>query len=165
MLLLAPAAAATLPGEDAVARGIAIVALVLAGLSLVLTYFLWYRSGPHLKPTVFVRAESSTIHIEVANSGRLGATVKNIELRDHLVLRTNPGVGEGRTSPAHRWTLIAQPNGAALPREIPPSGFIDCDVEVRKVMDEARNLSEITVSAWAQRGDGKWYSSPPVRIR
>jgi len=163
MILLATASSAQ--AEDLVARWIGFAALVLAALGIGLTYFLWYRSGPHLKATVFVRAETSTIHIEVANTGRLGATVKNIELRDHLVLRTNPGVGEGRTSPAHRWTLIAQPSGNPLPREIPPSGFIDCDVEVRKVMEEARNLSEVTVSAWAQRGDGKWYSSQPVRIR
>lgn len=162
-MLLGYVAAA--PSEDPTARVLGGAALVVAVASIVITYFLWYRSGPHLKPTVFVRAETSTIHIEVANTGRLGATVRNIELRDHLVLRTNPGVGEGRTSPAHRWTLIAQPNGSALPREIPPSGFIDCDVEVKKVMEEARNLSEVTVSAWAQRGDGKWYSSQPVRIR
>jgi hypothetical protein len=142
-------AADAFPAVDPVARGIAVAAVILVGLSIALTYFLWYRSGSHLKATAFVMAETSTIHIEVANTGRLVATVKNLELRDHLVLRVNPGLGETRTSPTHRWTLIALPNGGPLPREVPPTGFIDCDVEIKKILEEARNLSETAVSAWA----------------
>ena len=114
------------------------MAVLLAAASIGLTYFLWYRSGPHLKVTVFVRAESGTIHIEVSNTGRLGATVKNIELRDHLVVKTPNSPGPDIPAlPMHRWTLLAPPNGAALPREVVPSGYIDCDVDVKKALDEA----------------------------
>src|SRR5439155_13131564 len=51
------------------------VGLVLAAGSLILTWYLWYRSGSKLKVIAFVRAETSTVHIEVINCGRLTATV------------------------------------------------------------------------------------------
>jgi hypothetical protein len=139
--------------------------LLLGAVSIGLTLYLWFRSGPHLQVTVFVRAETSSIHIEVANSGRTPATVKNIELRDHLVLRVAGGTSGGQTAPAHRWTIRALPNAAKLPHELAPSAFVDCDVEARAAMEKAGDAAEVTVSAWAQRGDGKWYSSRPVRVR
>jgi hypothetical protein len=155
---LGPCLAGVPIAEDWIARGIGLAGVLLAALGIGLTYFLWYRSGPHLKTTAFVRAETGTVHIEVSNVGRLAATVRNIELRDHLRLSTQGNL----SAPTHRWTLRATPNGAALPCEVPPSGFIDSDVDIKSVLVEARNLSEISVTAWAQRGDGKWYVSSPV---
>jgi hypothetical protein len=69
---------------DVVARITGISGLVLAVGSLILTWYLWHRSGPKMKITAFVRAETGTVHIEVINSGRLTATVRQIVLRDHL---------------------------------------------------------------------------------
>ncbi len=158
--IVAPLVAAS---DDVLARALGAGGLLLSAASIGLTLYLWYRSGPRLQVTVFVRAETSSIHIEVSNGGRMPATVKNLELRDHLVLRLTGG--GAKTAPAHRWTIRAFPNGVALPQELPPSGFIDSDVEVRVVLDKAADAAEITVSAWAQRGDGKWYFSRSVRVR
>lgn len=95
-MLRAMAAAAAV---DVVARVTGITGLVLAAASLTLTWYLWHRSGPKLKVTAFVRAETGTVHIEVVNAGRLTATIKQILLRDHLPVQT----GNSRTS-ISRWT-------------------------------------------------------------
>jgi hypothetical protein len=77
--------------EDVVARVIALAGLVIALASIGVNWYLWHRAGPELRVTAFARAESGTLHIEVANSGRLPTTVRRIELRDYFVLWTTGG--------------------------------------------------------------------------
>jgi hypothetical protein len=102
---------------DVVARITGISGLVLAVGGLVLTWYLWHRSGPKLKVTAFVRAETGTVHIDVSNSGRLTATVRQILLRDHLSIPTS---GAGTTA-ISRWALQVEPaSGDPLPREVAP---------------------------------------------
>jgi hypothetical protein len=135
---------------------------VLAVGSLVLTWYLWHRSGPKLKVTAFVRAETGTVHIDVSNSGRLTATVRQILLRDHLSIPTS---GTGTTA-ISRWALQVEPaSGDPLPREVAPSAYLEADVDVKTVLTKADGMSTVMVMAWAQRGDNKWVRSKPLRVR
>jgi hypothetical protein len=154
--------------EDLPARIIAAAGLVIALGSIGLTWYLWQRSGPALRVGAFVRPETGTVRIEVASTGRLTATVRRLELRDQFVLKTRGGY---KTEPISRWSIAVQPNELhpgeprTLPADLPPSAFLEGDVEVQAVLDLAAGAPEVTVAAWAERGDGKWFASKPVRLR
>ena len=150
---------------DLTARFIAIAGLALAVGSILVNWYLWHSSGPNLRVSAFVRAETGRIHIEVVSSGRLTATVRAVELRDHFTI---PAIGGG-TRTMSRWAMPAQPSGRAgqvtLPMELAPTDYLEADIEVRLVLAKSDGASEVNVRAWVQRGDGKWYSSRPLRLR
>jgi hypothetical protein len=147
---------------DPAARGLARAGLVVAVLGILLTWYLWRRSGASLAVTAFVRAETSSIHVEVASTGRLAATVRAIEIRDHFAVRTpqqqRPVVQNSR------WTLPVT-SEASLPVELAPTAFIEADVQVADVLALTFGARDVEVCAWAQRGDGKWFGSKPLRLR
>ena len=142
---------------DPTARVIAVAGVVIALGSVGLNWFLFHLGGPRLKVRAFVRAESGAVHIEVAGAGRLTATVRELELRDHLVIPSSSTIS--------RWSLPVLPNGQALPRDLAPSAFLVAEVDVKQVLAKAAGSQEVNVRAWCQRGDGKWYFSPVVRVR
>jgi hypothetical protein len=151
-----------LAAPDIVARVIGISGIALAAFSIALTWYLWHRSGPRLKVTAFVRAETGTVQIEVVNAGRLSATIRQIELRDHFVLRGSAG----STEPTSRWAIPARArDGVDLPRELAPSAYLEADVDVKAVLEKADRAPTATVRAATQRGDGRWVWSKPFRVR
>lgn len=157
---LGPLLAQTNPDTvDTVARWIGGIGVGLAAASLLLTWYLWTRSGAAIRVTAFVRAETSTVHIEVASTGRLTATVRELEIRDHWAIKTS---GVSPIPQPSRWS---RPAGADLPVDIPPTGYLEADVSIAEIVDSARNAPQIEVRAWAQRGDGGWVKSKPVRVR
>jgi hypothetical protein len=147
--------------EDLIARAIGIAGLVLAVAGIGLTAYLWWRSGPQLKVTAFVKAETGTVHIDVSSTGRITATVRRIELRDRFVLDSSVG----QTQPTSRWAITGYPNGEPLPRDLAPSAFLDCDIDVKEVLRRADGAPEVSVEAWVQRGDGRWFRSRSFRVR
>ena len=157
------------PVEDVVARAVAVAGLAVAIGGIALTWWLWRRSGPAIRVSAFVRLEHGGIHIEVASTGRLTVTVRQLELRDHLVLRTSRERYE--TVPTSRWTMAVdlkerrpgQPTN--LPIDLGPTAYVEADVPIGEVMKYVGTATEASVAAWAQRGDGKWISSKPIRIR
>jgi hypothetical protein len=148
--------------EDWVARGIGLAGLILSIAGLGLTAFLWWREGPRLRVTAFVRPESSAVRIEVASLGRLAVTVQLIELRDEFVLRVKSG---STTEPVSRWSIPVDPGTQTLPIELAPTSSITADVDIPAILARAGDERSVTVTAWAQRGDGRWSSSKPVRLR
>ena len=69
------------------ARIIGAAGVLIAICSLGATLYLWLRSGAVVRVKAFIRPESGTVHIEATNSGRLTATIKRLELREHIVLK------------------------------------------------------------------------------
>jgi hypothetical protein len=156
---------------DATARILAGLSLVLALTSICVTYLLWFRSGPKLTVNAFVRAETSSLHIEVASTGRLTATLREVELRDYFVLRGRSALvtGEVTTHPVSRWSVPVTVRRAGavqtLPVDLPPTAFVEGDVNVKEVLAMQAGAFEVNVNAWAQRGDRKAYSSATVRVK
>lgn len=169
--------AARLPGmEDVPARIIGGLGLVVAVASLGLTWYLWWRAGPRLQVSAFVRAETAAIHVEAASIGRIAVTLRQLEIRDHFTV-TAPG---GQPSiPTSRWALPISPGRWVIPTEpdtamtvgrassveLPPTASVYVDVPVGEVLSLAGSSPAVTVAAWVQRGDGKWFSSKPLQIR
>jgi len=145
---------------DVAARTIAIISLVASIAALGLTWYLWNRSGPKLAVTCFVKADTGTIRINVANKGRLAATVRTVELRDRLVIQST-----GSSQVLNRWAISAEPDGDPLPRSIEPTDFLEIDVDAKAALDKADGARTVTVQAFVQRGDNKWLYSKPVKIR
>ncbi len=156
-VFLAPAA----PPVDMPARVLAVVGLVVAIAGVALTFLLWYRSGPRLRVTAFTRGETGTIHIEIASTGRLAATVRRIEIRDRFVLQTT----QGETQPTSTWIISVDPSGDPLPRNLAPTEFMEADIDVRTVLERAGAGRDLTVQAWVQRGDGHWDTCGAFRVR
>ena len=156
---------------DTTARIMAGLSLVVALISISVTYVLWFRSGARLTVTAFVRAETASIHIEVSSKGRLTATLRQVELRDYFVLRGTAVMGTGpiTTNPVSRWSIPVAVHRAGvaqtLPIDLAPTAFVEGDVDVREVLAKQAGASEINVYAWAQRGDLEWYASRPVRVK
>ena len=93
----------------------------------------------------------------------MSVTVSRIELRDHFVVKTQtPSQEAVQTS---RWTLAVVAHQGPLPKELPPTAFLDADVPFKNVLAAAGTASEILVRAWALRGDNLWTASQPIRIR
>jgi len=145
---------------DVAARTIAIISLVLALAAMGLSWYLWYRSGPRLAITCFVKADTGTIRINIANAGRLPATVRRIELRDRVVIQSG-----GSSQVLSHWAISTEPHGDSLPRPIEPTDFLEVDVEAKAALDKADGAEAVTVQAFAQRGDNKWLHSKPIKIR
>jgi hypothetical protein len=145
---------------DVVARVIAGAGLVVALGGLGLTAYLWFRSGPGLKVTAWMPLQGG-LHIQVASVGRFTAVVKVIELRDHFIIQTPAG----RSQPMSRWSLPAMTQAQPLPRELAPSDFVEARVDTEELGRRAQDVPELIVTAWAQRGDGKWSSSKPIKIK
>jgi hypothetical protein len=156
---------------DIAARILAGLSLLAALISIGVTYFLWFRSGPRLSISAFVRAETSSVHIEVTSTGRLTATLREVELRDYFVLRAASTVGTGppTTKPVSRWSMPVELRRAGavqiLPIDLAPDAFVEGDVNVRAILARQEGASEVHVYAWAQRGDRKWCASRPVRLK
>jgi hypothetical protein len=88
--------------EDTPARIIGIIGIAIGLAGLLLTAFLWRRAGPRMQVTAFVRAETGAIHVEVASTGRIPVTVRQVEIRDHFTMTMSQG---GRTDPTSRWVF------------------------------------------------------------
>jgi hypothetical protein len=156
------------PAEDLLARAIALAGVALALAGIVVNWLQWHRSGPSLKVTAFVRAEAAAIRVEVASTGRLTATVRSVELREELIIPT--GSGRTGTQTITRWSIVVvptdtAPGAAPFPRDVAPSAHIEGDVEFARALEKAQGAPEISVRAWAQLGDGKWFSSKSLRLR
>lgn len=147
--------------EDWIARGIGAAGVLIGLASLGLTAYHWFRSGPTLRVGAFVRPESGTLRVEVTSTGRLPATVRLIEIRDVFVLKTQQGT---ETVPTSRWTVPIHPT-RELPVTLVPTDYIEADTDLSVVLANSGNAREVTVAAWAERGDGRWYSSKPIRLR
>jgi hypothetical protein len=132
------------------------VAVVLGLASLGLTYFLWFRSGLALEVRAFTKFEAGSIHIEVVSVGRLPATLRHLELRDEVVTNSS-------SKTLNRW-VIEVPLGAES-IDLAPTDFFPADVDVKTVQDRSAGVPEVTLRAFATRGDGKVVSSKPVRFR
>lgn len=145
---------------DVAARTIAIISLVVSVAALALTWYLWHRSGPRLAVTCFVKADTGTIRINVANNGRLSATVRSVELRDRLVIQSGSS-----SQVINRWAISAEPTGDPLPRSIEPTNFLEVDIDAKEALARAAGAQAVTVQAFIQRGDNKWLYSKPVKIR
>jgi hypothetical protein len=148
---------------DTTARVIGGLGILIGLGSIAFTYYLWYRSGPRIRVSAFVKVESSAVRIEVRNVGRLAAIVSQIELRDFHVLARSY---QGNTLTTSRWTLSVQSDKGPLPQELAPTDFLVADVSVDAILVKADNAREIVVRAWAQRGDGQWSQArDTVRVR
>jgi hypothetical protein len=149
--------------EDWIARLIGGAGVVIGIVSLGLTAFLWLRSGPVMKVTAFVRADHGTIQIGVANTGRITATVKRLELREQTVLQVHGG-GSG-TAAFSRWSVPVELNPDNTAVELGPTGYIEVEYPVAALLKKSTGSATVTVAAWAERGDGKWHSSAPIQLR
>ena len=96
---------------DLPARIIVVLGLLVAIAAVILTYYLWHRSGPDLKVNAFVRPETGSIRIDVIST----AMVRHIGLRDRVVITIPTGQGDSRTSSFHRWAMNVAPYGEPLP--------------------------------------------------
>jgi hypothetical protein len=154
--------------EDWFARVIGIAGVLLALLSLGLTWYLWWRAGARMRVTAFVRAETGAIHVEIASTGRIAVTVRELEIRDFFTMRTDQG---GNTVPTSRWAhpitgrRVSTPSGDGLPAQLEPTASAFVDVPVAELLETAGTSPTVIVAAWAQRGDGTWSSSKPLQIR
>jgi hypothetical protein len=160
MLFLLAAAQSSQSSIDITARVIAIIGLVLSIAAMALTWYLWQRSGPRLSVTCFVKADAGSIRINIANKGRLAATIRAVELRDRSTIQAG-----GSTTFVTRWVISAQPSDAPLPRSIAPTEYIEADVDAKEAFEKAGGIQAVTVQAWVQRGDNRWLYSKPVKIR
>jgi hypothetical protein len=149
--------------EDVPARIIGIAGVLIGLGSLGLTVFLWQRSGAVIRVKAFVRPESGTVHIEVTNTGRLAATIKRLELRDQTILKVSGG--SGGEAAFSRWSIGVPMNETDSSVELAPTAYVEVDYPVHAVLDKAEGVTTVTIAAWAQRGDGKWVSSPSVQLR
>ena len=116
--LAASTSAASSP--DWVARGIGLASLVLSGVGMLLTRHLWRRAGAALAFDLFIEAfripDSDVVHrmrikIEVANVGRMAATVRQIDLR----------------SPWPPFTREVSVMGDPLPQVLQPTAFLESE--------------------------------------
>ena len=154
--------------QDDFARWVAAAGLLLGAVSLFLTWYLWQRGGPKLRVTAFVKAEAASIHIEVTSVGRLAATVRAIELRDQTLI--NPQASS-QNNVVVRWTMNVLPrdrDGAVivLPKEdLAPTAYLEADVPIAEVIERAQGAPQISLVAFAWRGDGVVSSSRALRIR
>jgi hypothetical protein len=148
---------------DPLARGLAIAGIVIALASPMLGWYLWHRSGPGLRVSAFVSAQTGTVRITVTCSGRMATTVRTIELRDWAVVSGN----QTNNTVVSRWVLAvpADPNDPTSSVELAPTAYLEADVEVQKIIDNSAGIPEVTVWARVQRGDGKWYATKPFRVR
>lgn len=148
--------------EDWIARAIAALGLAVSVVGLGLTLFLWRREGPRLKVTAFVRVDGGTVHVEVASVGRIAVTLRQLEIRDHFTMNTSRG--GYKTVAVSRWVapVVTRPE---LPTELAPTAYVEGDVVAAELIGRAGSSPNVTVAAWAQRGDGKWFASKPLQIR
>jgi hypothetical protein len=152
--------------DDPTARWIGGIGLALALLSLGLQFYQWKRSGAAISVIAFVVAESASLRIEVASTGRLPVTVRALEVRDYFAIRQSQGGGTRDVVQTSRWSVPVQPYEGPLPQELAPTAFLTADVPVSGVLGQAApGAPEVSACAWARRGDGKWFSSKPVRLR
>jgi hypothetical protein len=148
--------------EDWPARIIAGAGVGVGLFSVALTAFLWFRSGPSVKVSAFVRAERAAVHIQVANTGRIAATIRRVELRDQTTVR---GPSGGDTATFSRWSIQVEFSADGMAVELAPTAFIEVEFPVADVLTQAAGASTVKIAAWAERGDGKWSSSKPIQLR
>jgi hypothetical protein len=106
---------------DVVARTLGIAGLGVAIGGLLLTWWIWYRSGPQIAVVLKVEVEGERIEwtgrgpvdvIEVLNSGRSSAAIREVQIRY---------MNDGDPRPHHvRWPA----EFGGFPVHIPPTGFI-----------------------------------------
>jgi hypothetical protein len=168
MLVIASASASNV---DVVARVIAIAGLGVATASLILTWYLWRRSGPALDARVdrYVgRSERSGFEklvftVDVTNVGRMPATVRSVSVA-HLPTRW-------QFSWWLKWPLrllkrnwviatLADPLEGNFPQEIPPTGYLRVRAEIDA---DLFSPSDRWVQVIIERGDGKATFAKPVR--
>jgi hypothetical protein len=172
---LAVAAAAQ---PDWLARGIAIAGVLIATVSVLSTRHLWHRQGPllafDLVVIAFRQPGTETVHrikarIEVANVGRMAASVRAVELRGSwspsFVLTDVTADGFPELQPTEFLVSdgidFAAPDDTvrnALKRPPPADPFAE---EILKTM---RTRDETLVRGRVSRGDGHTFSSPRKTI-
>ena len=121
--------------EDWSARFIGGAGVLIAVGSLLLTLYLWLRSGPVVRVSAFVRPETGMIRIEVANTGRLPATIRLLELRDQTVLKVTGG--QGGTAELSRWAIAVPLNDADTSIELAPTAFVEVDYPATYALERA----------------------------
>jgi hypothetical protein len=134
------------------ARIVGAAGVLFAICSLGATLYLWLRSGAVVRVKAFIRPESGSVHIEATNSGRLTATIKRLELREHIVLKVMGG--GGGTTTFSQWAMPVKMNEANSTVELSPTAYIEIDYPVQEVLAKAAGAPTVTVAAWAQRAMG-----------
>ena len=170
--LAAAAAAAAQP--DWLARGIAIAGALIAVVSLLSTRSLWHRGGPVLAFDLFVIAfrqpGTEVVHriqarIEVANVGRMAASIRAVELRgpwSSSFVSTDVTTGgfpelqptEFLVSNGIDFTVPDETVREALGRQPPTDPFAD------EIMKTLMTKSETLVRGRVIRGDGHTFNNP-----
>jgi hypothetical protein len=157
--------AAAGPQVDVLARIVAVTSLIVAVVSVVLTWYLWRRSGPEI---VVLLKDNHGMEwtgmgpiagAEVVNSGRMPAVIREVKLRwtqsqtklDRLLIGKWPGPSE---------STLESPNGK-WPVTIEPTGFMVAAFAGR---DEAGSRWIGKVWGVAIRGDGRTYTSRRITV-
>jgi hypothetical protein len=143
---------------DVVARTLGIAGLCVAVGSLLLTWWIWHRSGPQVAVVLKVVVEGERIKwtgrgpvdvVEVLNSGRMSVAIREVQIRYLKV-----GSPDAHTV---RWP----PEFGGFPVHVPPTGFIS----VVRPKDEIFPYRDVEqVWGCAVEGAGQQHESRRIRI-
>jgi hypothetical protein len=164
-------ASAPTSNVDVVARVIAIAGLGVATASLILTWYLWHRSGPALDARVdrYVGSskregfEKRIFTVDVTNVGRMPATVRSVSVAR---LPTRWQFSWWLKFPLRLlkrdWVIATDAHllEGDFPQEIPPTGYLRARAEIDA---DLFIPSDRWVQVIIERGDGKAAFAKPVR--
>lgn len=161
MLGVAAAYAALASGPDLVARTIAVLSLVAAVASILISWYLWHKSGPEIIVLVNTATSRGTpvpvgsddvVDVEVRNAGRMAAMIREVSLR---IWDQEPGRRGSRSSTC----LTLEPTHGGFPVAVSPTGYISA-----KMADGTGVSAGTLVQGVAVTGAGQVYESALKQI-
>lgn len=164
-------ASASASNVDVVARVIAIAGLGVATASLILTWYLWQRSGPALDARVdrYVGRserrgfEKLVFTLDVTNVGRMPATVRSVSVaRLPIRWQFSWWLKWPLRLLKRDWVIATDAHllEGDFPQEIPPTGYLRVRAEIDA---DLFSSSDRWIQVIIERGDGKAAFAKPVR--
>jgi hypothetical protein len=150
---------------DILTRAIAIAALAIALGNIVVTWWLWTRSGPRIK--VGLKREDhpndrlkDRLVVKVSNTGRMPVLVKEVGIEDRVA------TGSAGSSPESYLTLpLAPSDGGPIPRVISHTDLpLVAEAEMPQIIDRWAAGRKLTLVAWAKDGNDRKRTSREITV-
>lgn len=145
---------------------VAEVSLGVSAAGVVLSYFMWHRSGGRLRVKLSYEEHGhdrfqDVVRVEVHNVGRQAAVLRSVQLGRRVQVPATPHTPIFRTT----YEIDLLPNPQEQTRMIAPTDFVAFDTPVSTIVNFWGPGLTLSLQACAKRGDQKVSESTVIQIR